>query len=69
MKSNFLRIVPGGLNIVKNVLEDNEIEGKILYVSDEVVDKIYECKVKNQIEKDGKLRIELADCNTISYAM
>lgn len=69
MKSNFLRIVPGGLNRVKNVLEDNEIEGKILYVSDEVVDKIYGCKVKNQIEKDGKLRTELVDCNTISYAM
>lgn len=69
MKSNYLKIAQGGLNLVKNVLEANRIEGKILYVSDEVVDNLYGKKVKDQIEKVGKLKTELVDYNTISYAM
>lgn len=54
---------------VKETLLTNEINGKILYVSDAVVDKLYGDIVKKQIEEIGVLKTELIDDNTISYSM
>lgn len=69
MKSNYLKVGKGSINTISEVLLENKIEGKILYVSDSVVDRIYGEKVKSQIETFGKLKVEYADYNTIEYAM
>lgn len=54
---------------VKNTLENNQIKGKILYVSDIFVDSLYGNVVKKQIEQVGILKEEFVGNNTISYAM
>lgn len=69
MKSNSLKIGKGTIHTISDVLLENKIAGKILYVSDPVVDKIYGEQVKSQIETFGKLKVEYADYNTIEYAM
>lgn len=68
-RSNILRIGRGCINEVYEILKSNNITGKILYVSDEVVDKLYGNVVKEQIEKVGILKKEFISENTISYAM
>ena len=69
MKSNYLKIGKGTIQTISDVLLENEIKGKILYVSDPIVDKLYGHQVKSQIQEFGKLRTEYADYNTIEYAM
>lgn len=69
MKSNYLKICRGAINQVEETLRFNQISGKILYVADPFVDKLYGESVKEQIEKVGRLKVEFADYNTISYAM
>lgn len=64
-----LKIGPGNINEVYNTLQENNIQGKILYVSDPVVDKLYGGIVKRQIGEIGKVREELVSHNTIAYAM
>ena len=69
MKTENLRI---GANLINNVSEtlcQNNITGKILYVSDQVVDSIYGSVVRSQIEAVGKLKEEIVNYNTIEYAM
>ena len=50
-------------------LKRNMISGKILYVSDPIVDSLYGDIVKKQIEQIGVLKVEMVDNNSISYAM
>lgn len=45
------------------------INGKILYVSDENVDKLFGDRIKPVIEKYGVLKTQYVDNNTIEYAM
>ena len=69
MKSDYLKIGQGTINSVRSTLEDNGISGKILYVSDKIVDGLYGESVKEQIESVGNVKEEYVDYNTISYAM
>lgn len=69
MKSNYLKIGNGVINSVDEVLTTNKISGKILYVADPFVDKIYGETVRSQIDAIGNLKVEFADYNTIEYAM
>ncbi len=69
MRSEILRIGSGYIDQVSNILRENKISGKILYVSDPVVDSLYGESVKNQIKEVGWLKEEYVDYNTIAYAM
>lgn len=69
MKSNYLKICKGAIDLVEETLHLNNISGKILYVADPFVDSLYGSIVKNQIERVGRLKMQLSDNNTISYAM
>ena len=69
MKSNFLKIEKGAINKVSHTLEQNGIKGKILYVSDPVVDKLFGDIVRPQIAEIGQVKEETCDNNTIAYSM
>ncbi|MCD7790696.1 MAG: iron-containing alcohol dehydrogenase family protein [Bacteroides thetaiotaomicron] len=69
MISKSLLIGRGNLSKVTDILIDHNISGKILYVSDPVVDKLYGNIVRPQIEKVGKLKEESVDYNTIAFSM
>ena len=69
MKSNYLKVCRGAINLVETALCNNEIAGKILYVADPFVDKLYGSQVRKQIETVGQLNEEMCDYNTIEYAM
>ena len=69
MKPNYLEIGRGSINLVEETLRINKISGKILYVADPFVDKMYGDIIKPQIEKVGRLKVEYADYNTIAYSM
>ena len=80
MKSNYLKIGKGVINLVEDTLNSNfsvavsngnttDYKPKILYVSDPVVDKLYGDKVRSQIEAVGRLKTESVNYNTINFAM
>ena len=69
MKQNNLKIAKGAINSVKEFLLQNGISGKILYISDPVIDKLYGETVKKQIAEVGNVKEEIVDYNTIEYAM
>ena len=69
MKSNYLIICRGAINFVKTSLSNNDISGKILYVADPIVDKLYGSKVKKQINDVGTFKDVICYSNTIEYAM
>ena len=69
LTDKYLKIGAGNINRVEATLKENHIRGKILYVSDPVVDGLYGSIVKPQIEAVGKIKEEIVDYNTISYAM
>ena len=69
MKSNYLKIGCNTVELVEETLKLNNIEGKILYVAEPIVDGIYGSVVREQIQKVGILKTELVKHNTISYAM
>ncbi len=64
-----LKIGAGNLTQVYQTLKENNISGKILYVSDFTVDALYGKTVKEQISELGALKEEFVDFNTIAYAM
>jgi len=68
-KSKVLKIGPGYINRVDEVLGGIDVSGKILYVTDPIVDNLFGNTVRPQLEKLGKLKIEFVDNNTIAYAM
>jgi len=69
MKPNYLKVGSGTVRLVEETLLANKISGKILYVADPYVDKLYGHIVRPQIEAVGRLKEELCDYNTIAYAM
>ena len=69
MQTKILKVGSGAINAVGEVLSTNNYNGKILYVSDPIVDKLYGEIVKEQIRNIGKLKVEFVDYNTITYAM
>lgn len=69
MRPNYLIIESGAINRVGHVLQQNEIKGKILYVSDPVVEKLYGHIVRPQLMQIGQVREETCDGNTIAYSM
>lgn len=68
-KEKYLKIKRGCINQVQTTLEQNGIFGKILYVSDSIINSLYGDIIKDQITKVGCLKEEIIDFNTISYAM
>lgn len=68
-RSEVLKIGPGLLGRVGETLAAGKISGKLLYVSDPVVDKLYGHKVRPQLEEIGRVKEEYIDSNTIAYAM
>lgn len=69
MRPNVLRIEAGCIEHIAEALTHNHIGGKILYISDPVVDSLYGENVRRQIERVGSLKQETVSSNTISYAM
>lgn len=67
--SNVLKIGAGSINLVEQTLKENGISGKILYITDPVVEQLYGQTVRPQIEAVGRLKEEQVDHNTIDYAM
>ncbi len=68
-KSKVLKIGPGYINKVDEILGEINVGGKILYVTDPIVDELFGGIVRPQLEKLGRLKIEYVDNNTIAYAM
>lgn len=64
-----LKTGPNCINLIAQTLQEYGVRGKILYVSDAIVDNLYGDIVKKQIAKVGDLKEEIIDNNTISYAM
>lgn len=69
MKSKFIKVEKNAIKWVQDILLKNDITGKILYVADPYVDKLYGKIVREQIELVGRLKVEMCDYNTIEYAM
>lgn len=64
-----LKIGPGFLSRVGETLSAGHISGKLLYVSDPVVDKLYGPAVRAQLKDIGVIKEEYVESNTIAYAM
>ncbi len=67
--NNALKIGAKTIYQVEATLKEHGISGKILYVSDSIVDKLYGHIVKPQIEAVGRIKEETVEYNTIAYAM
>ena len=67
--NNVLKIGPGVIDDISNTLVSSNIKGKLLYVSDPVVDNLYGDTVKNQLKEIGIVKEEHVDYNTIAYSM
>jgi len=67
--NNTLQIGPGYIEQVEKTLRSCCAGGKILYVSDPIVDGVYGKLVQDQIAEVGRLKIELVDNSTIACAM
>lgn len=66
---NVLKIGEGGLKEVAGILSENHMTGKLLYISDPIVDRLYGRMVHRQLKEIGQVEEEYVDYNTISYAM
>lgn len=64
-----LKIGPGFLSRVGETLSAGHVSGKLLYVSDPVVDKLYGPAVRAQLKDIGIIKEEYVESNTIAYAM
>ena len=69
MKKNILKIGSGRITEIKTTLQQANISGKILYVSDPYVDSLYGHIVRPQLEAVGRIKEQSVDYNTIAYAM
>lgn len=67
--NNILKIAPGAINDICDTLISCGAGGKILYVSDPVVDSLYGDKVKVQLKEIGRVKQEIISENTIAFAM
>lgn len=64
-----LKVGPGIISSVSDMLSFNKVNGKLLYVSDPLVDKLYGSIVRPQLEQIGRVKDETVAENTIAYAM
>lgn len=64
-----LKIGPGFLSRVGETLSAGRVGGKLLYVSDPVVDGLYGREVRAQMKDIGAVKEEYVESNTIAYAM
>ncbi len=64
-----LKIGRGNISLVYDILKENNISGKLLYVSDHNVDRLYGSIVKQQLSRIGRVKEELVELNTIEYAL
>lgn len=67
--NNILKVEQNCIDKVYEILHMNNIKGKILFVTDHLVDELYGNKVCNQIIKLGDYKKEYVNNNTIEYAM
>lgn len=67
--TEMLKIGPGFLSRVGETLSAGRISGKLLYVSDPVVDGLYGKEVRAQLKDIGVIKEEFVESNTIAYAM
>jgi len=68
---NILQIKENSINEVHEILLTGNVNGKILFISDEIVNGLYGEKVRKQLENlpDSTITTELISNNTLSYAM
>lgn len=69
MRNSILKMGKGFLSETGTLLDEAGVSGKILYVSDSIVDKLYGDVVRSQIKQIGRLKEETVENNTISYSM
>jgi len=69
--NNVLKIKENAINEIYAILTENEIRGKILLISDEVVFGLYGERVREQLLslENAKVITELISENTLSFAM
>ena len=68
MQPKVLHVKDGVINDVDFVLCSSGIEGKMLYVSDTIVDELYGAKIKEQLCRVGCFEEVYVTENTINYA-
>lgn len=68
-KAKFLRIGAGAIYLVEEILKANGLHGKILYITDPNVDKLYGDIIRHQVNAAGQLKVQFCEYNTIAYAM
>ena len=69
MKNNILKIGAGKIMEIEQTLKEAQICGKILYVYDSYVDKLYGSIIRPQMAEVGDVKEQKVENNTISYAM
>jgi Glycerol dehydrogenase and related enzymes len=69
VKNSILKIGPDYIYIIGEILEANHINGKILYISDQIVDNMYGDIVCSQLKRFGDVEIQIINQDTISFAM
>ena len=67
--NNILKVEQNCIDKIQELLYMNNIKGKILFVTDYLVDELYGNEVCNQIIKLGDYKKEYVNNNTIEYAM
>ncbi|MCL2188639.1 MAG: iron-containing alcohol dehydrogenase family protein [Defluviitaleaceae bacterium] len=69
--SHVLKIKENAINDIFTVLSENNIRGKILFISDEVVFRLYGARVREQLKEldDANIITELITDNTLAYSM
>ncbi|MCL2527351.1 MAG: iron-containing alcohol dehydrogenase family protein [Defluviitaleaceae bacterium] len=68
---NILKIKENSIDEVYEILASANISGKILFISDDIVSRLYGQRVLAQLQRleDSQVTMELISSNTLSYAM
>lgn len=66
---NILNVKSGAIAEFYDILKNNDIEGKFLFITDKFLDDLFGDKIKYQIEKLGEFQTEYVKDNSIKYAM
>lgn len=69
MLDNVLKIGPNNINNILSILSRANVNGKILFITDQTVNKLYGVRVKEQLDELGKVKIEFISNNSIKYSM
>jgi glycerol-1-phosphate dehydrogenase [NAD(P)+] len=68
-RTKVLRISSNAVNDVYDVLSSQTLSGKVLYISDKIVDELYGGIVKAQLREIGAVEEMFASENSIGFAM